>query len=382
MAKWALKSTLGEGSTFWFEINLPKFGTNAKRKQIPVDVSGARVLVVDDNAVNRSILVENLVAWEFESAAAASSAEALAAIRAMQQQDIEPDCIILDYHMPEMNGAELTRVIRSDDAISHIPIIMLTSVDQMESGENFSSLGIQRHLVKPARSSVLLESVIAVLQEAKNSDSDIISGVAMARKMGGFTREPEETTEDPTVHNRRTEDTLDEAKAENLYETPDTDENKSLSGIQKSSVVSAIDEMREYADEGVDVLVAEDNEVNQIVFKQILEATGYSFVIANNGKEAVELYRQHKPRVICMDVSMPLLNGHEATAEIRSIERDQEQHTPVIGVTAHAINGDMERCFESGMDDYLSKPVSPEKLEEKIHKWINSSDGEMGLAAI
>ena len=117
------------------------------------------------------------------------------------------------------------------------------------------------------------------------------------------------------------------------------------------------------------MLIAEDNEVNQIVFTQIIQPTGYSYLIANNGEEAVELYKKHEPRVICMDVSMPLKNGLEATKEIRELEADSGRHTPIIGVTAHAIKGDMERCFDAGMDDYLSKPVSPDKLEAKIRQW-------------
>jgi len=121
----------------------------------------------------------------------------------------------------------------------------------------------------------------------------------------------------------------------------------------------------------IDILVAEDNEVNQIVITQILQSTGYSYLIANNGAEAVELYQKHHPRVICMDVSMPVMNGHDATRKIRELELVSNKHTPIIGVTAHAIKGDMERCFDAGMDDYLSKPVSPEKLEDKVVQWVN-----------
>jgi CheY-like chemotaxis protein len=120
----------------------------------------------------------------------------------------------------------------------------------------------------------------------------------------------------------------------------------------------------------IDVLIAEDNEVNQIVFRQILEDTGYNFLIANNGREALELYKKHEPVVICMDVSMPEMNGHEATRAIRAIEAPIGKHTPIIGVTAHAIKGDRDKCLEAGMDDYLSKPVSPDKLEEKVHRWM------------
>ena len=398
-----VESELGNGSTFWFEITLPVFGKGSKKKSVPVDVTGSRILVVDDNAVNRSILVENMVAWKFESAAASSGAEALAAIHAMQENDIEPDCVILDYHMPKMDGGELARLIRSDEKIAHIPIIMLTSVDQMEDGQNFSTLGIQGHLVKPARSSLLLETIISTLHDARNTDNEMATGIAMAQKIGAANRNPEAdpvSVEKPDAAPAKTEPEppasaeiasqnkkrgpLSMAELRNLVreEGDSTDEkpenaSETTARIEKSSVSSAIEEMRKFDQDTIDVLIAEDNEVNQIVFKQILQGTGYSYLIANNGQEAIDLYRKHNPKVICMDVSMPVLNGHQATVEIRKIEKSGSGRTPIIGVTAHAIKGDMEKCFEAGMDDYLSKPVSPEKLEEKIEKWLNSTSGSI-----
>jgi CheY-like chemotaxis protein len=120
----------------------------------------------------------------------------------------------------------------------------------------------------------------------------------------------------------------------------------------------------------VDILIAEDNEVNQIVFSQILASTPYSYAIAVNGKEAVRMSQELKPRLILMDVSMPELNGLEATRAIREREAQTGGHTPIVGVTAHALKGDMERCKEAGMDDYMTKPVSPSMLEAKIGQWM------------
>jgi CheY-like chemotaxis protein len=120
----------------------------------------------------------------------------------------------------------------------------------------------------------------------------------------------------------------------------------------------------------LDVLVAEDNEVNQIVFTQILQSTGWLFQIVKNGAEAVEAWKEHEPAVILMDVSMPVMNGHQATQKIRELEKQSGSHTPIIGVTAHALESDRELCIKAGMDDYLSKPISPEALESKIRAWI------------
>ena len=127
----------------------------------------------------------------------------------------------------------------------------------------------------------------------------------------------------------------------------------------------------------VRVLVAEDNDVNQIVFEQILEGIGVDFRIVNNGEEAVAAWRASVPDLILMDVSMPVMNGLQAVQAIRDAEAnepDSAGHVPVIAVTAHAMGGDRERCLAAGMDDYLSKPVNPEKLEALIHKWVENAE--------
>ncbi|TIV93103.1 MAG: response regulator, partial [Mesorhizobium sp.] len=123
----------------------------------------------------------------------------------------------------------------------------------------------------------------------------------------------------------------------------------------------------------IDILIAEDNEVNQLVFGQILNGLGLSYRIAGNGRTAVEMYRSLRPRLVLMDVSMPELNGYEATRAIRAIEQQAGSHTPIIGVTAHALKGDREKCIEAGMDDYLPKPVSPDRLGAKIGTWLSET---------
>jgi CheY-like chemotaxis protein len=126
------------------------------------------------------------------------------------------------------------------------------------------------------------------------------------------------------------------------------------------------------AERAVDILVAEDNEVNQMVFTQILAETGFSFEIFVNGRKAVDAFTRLKPRMILMDVSMPEMNGLEATAEIRRLEEGTGTRIPIVGVTAHALKGDRERCLEAGMDDYLAKPISPKALLEKLDRWAGS----------
>ena len=123
----------------------------------------------------------------------------------------------------------------------------------------------------------------------------------------------------------------------------------------------------------LDILIAEDNEVNQLVFGQILNGLGLTYRIAGNGRTAVEMYRALQPKLILMDVSMPEMNGYEAARAIRAAEARTGAHTPIIGVTAHALKGDREKCLEAGMDDYLPKPVSPDRLGAKIGTWLSEN---------
>ena len=123
------------------------------------------------------------------------------------------------------------------------------------------------------------------------------------------------------------------------------------------------------------MLVAEDNDVNQIVFTQILQQAGLRFLIVGNGKKAVQAWEENNPAIILMDVSMPVMNGHQATLAIRAAEQAAAdgRHVPIIGVTAHTQDADRELCLQAGMDDYLSKPISPEILEDKIAQWLGDA---------
>lgn len=127
----------------------------------------------------------------------------------------------------------------------------------------------------------------------------------------------------------------------------------------------------------VTILVAEDNDVNQMVVEQILETTGHSFTIVANGRQAVEMFHELRPKLVLMDVSMPDMNGLEATKAIREAEKESGGHTPIIGLTAHALKGDREMCLDAGMNDYMSKPISPDKLTAKIDEWLKES-GDTG----
>ncbi|MEZ5809834.1 MAG: response regulator [Rhizobiaceae bacterium] len=122
---------------------------------------------------------------------------------------------------------------------------------------------------------------------------------------------------------------------------------------------------------GVDVLIAEDNEVNQMVFSFIMEELGYSFEIVGDGEAAVARFQELRPPVVIMDISMPVMNGIEATRKIRELENGCDDPAAIIAATAHALKGDSERCLAAGMDDYIAKPISPDKLKSVLEQWFD-----------
>ncbi len=334
-----VESTPGKGSTFSFSVVFAADPGGVVAKPVPIDVTGARVLAIDDNPINREILTEQLRSWGFDCAAVNGGREGIAFLERAAAIAVRVDCVILDYQMPGMNGADVARAINQNPALQGLPIVLLTSVDQVDAGQLSRECGIAAHLNKPARSSALLETLISVMQKAR----------AASRHFA-------------------------ETEGDDEYQRPVAPVAARPAPVERRISAATL-----HAAEPLDVLVAEDNEVNQLVFSQILNGLGYRYKIASNGRTALDMFRRHKPRMVLMDVSMPEMNGLEATREIRSIEQGMGLHTPIVGVTAHALKGDREKCLEAGMDDYLSKPISPNKLAIKIETWLQ--DGEMARTA-
>jgi CheY-like chemotaxis protein len=341
-----VESEFGKGSTFWFTLELPTGEVTARRKPMPIDVTGSRILIVDDNAVNRAILSEQMASWSFDACAAESGEEGLKVLHAAAQHGISVDCIVLDYQMPGMTGAEVSRIIRSTEGIANTPIILLTSVDQSLSSAQHRDLGIDAQLIKPARSSHLLETIVSAVQKHRAPDLS-----AVMKDAGSTDADFSATAASSPVA------AVPKAKASPVRQA----------GTPATAATAA--------EHRLDILVAEDNEVNQLVFTQILAETAMSFEIVGNGELALAAYREMQPRMILMDVSMPKMSGLEATAAIRDLEAESGTHVPIIGVTAHALKGDRERCIDAGMDDYLSKPISPKALLEKVARWSGEKPG-------
>ena len=308
-----VESILGNGSTFWFTLAFPLHGAMPLRPTAPTRLREARVLVVDNREPNRTMLVEKLESWRFVASAAESGPQALRMLRDAAAADDRFELVLLDFLMPDMDGAEVAEAIRADGAIADTPVILMSSVDKTGFDKQAATSAFQEIVMKPVRTGALLEAIIRVLPERPVDRATQVPSIATA-KVGAATRDRS----------------------------------------------------------GLHVLIVEDNIVNQLVAGEIMSFLGHEFSVASNGQEALDFLVINQPDIVLMDLSMPVMNGLDATRAIRSGEAAKNaaratgskfsEHLPIIGLTAHALNGDREKCLAVGMDAYLSKPVGPDEL--------------------
>ncbi len=387
------ESTPGEGSTFWLTIELPIDKSAQGQISQSAEIAGARIIAIDDNAVYRSILSERFNAWGLNEKSAASGLEGLAMLR-QSVRDREPiEVVVLDYNMPDMTGLDVARVIRGDDQLQNIAIIMLTSLNLKSENAEFKSLGIEAQLTKPARTSQLHENIVKALarshsfqvgsrpshnKQTKPVEIKISSPKATISTVAKISDHPEpqpcQAVDTATVceETKINPKNIDENTPKNVQSGKE--KSSSFLTFTAGNKTQPTPKPQSSPGSGPFILVAEDNDINQLVFKQILEHLKYNFKIVGNGKLAVEEIISSRPEIVLMDVSMPVMNGLEATREIRKLTGDGGSlagYSPVIvGVTAHVLKGDREKCLEAGMDDYVPKPVSPDMLARKVEKWL------------
>ncbi len=313
----SVKSALGEGSTFIVRLPLRIDETHLASVKAPAGFfENRRALIVDDNEVNRTILTEQLSSWGLASDAFETCDEVIAAMRA-RPADNPYTIAILDYQMPDMDGVELATRIRDDDAIAQTPMILLTSAGRKGDPAGLAGGLFAAYLVKPARASMLLDAIVSAVGDAAINAA---KGAADALQT----------------------------------------ENREFSRGNRLNNESG---------GALNVLIAEDNLVNQMVIKAMLQKFGCDVAIASDGAEALDMHDKGNFDIILMDVSMPVMDGAAATAEIRRRQGKSGDHTPIIGVTAHAMREDRQRCIDAGMDDYLPKPVKEGPLFEVLEKW-------------
>ncbi len=297
------------GSTFWFTMLLEPASSAAPSPEAPLaGIKGRRVLVVDDNETNRRILVRLLTRWGAEALAVARGAEALERMNQAAARSAAFELVILDYHMPGMDGLELAQAIRTVAALGPVAMILLSSALAHEHRARIQAAGIMAAFQKPIRQSSLLRAL---------------------QKLWGENAAPEPSSVRETVPPR----------------------------------APALAPAR--------ILIVEDNATNQMLARRMVEKLGHRPDVVANGREALEALFRVNYDLVLMDCHMPEMDGYEATKGLRAREKmSPGRRTPVIAMTANAVEGERERCAEAGMDDYLAKPVKFSDLAAMIERWL------------
>ncbi len=308
--KLELESQVGLGSKFWFDITLPSLkDVPLQKTQVSAQaIKDLHVLVVDDNATNRKILLEQLTDWSMKAVESASVDEALRLLR-LAANSFSPFALVLsDLQMPDKDGVDLITIMRTEPSLADIPVILLSSGDLPP--ETPASL-YAANLTKPVRPGELLQAM---------------------------------------------------ATAAGVWECFDLDHLQD----QAKKDAERVSETR------LRVLLVEDMEMNQLVATRMLKDLGHDPAVAGNGQQALEMLARQEFDIVFMDIQMPLMDGMQATAAIREREAREVKgrHIPIAAMTAHALKGDRERYLEMGMDAYLAKPVILSELAVVIDELV------------
>jgi PAS domain S-box-containing protein len=316
------QSEVGKGSTFWFTLPLEEpAGATEWELEHPPAHQGRRILLVDDNDTNRCVLSNQMTHAGYEVTMASHAHEALRILRSGHGAF---DAVVLDYQMPDMDGAMLGEQIMKARDIPPTRLVLLTSLDRSGDMQRFADIGFSAYLTKPVRTRELLDCLNRALSRG---------------------------AEDWHMHSQPI--------------------------ITRGTLV-ANEARRRYSGR---VLLVEDNAINQRVARRFLERLGCEVHVVGDGKQAVEAFEHNSYGFILMDMQMPVMDGLEATRRIRAIE-GESRRTPIVALTANAMMGTLERCLEAGMDDYLTKPLDISRLQDVLDRFMSApSDLEATVAA-
>ncbi len=304
-----MSSEAGVGSEFWFTARLEKSPRIDVAAAPPADLLGLRILVVEDSDARRKILAAQLIAWGMQAEAVSDGSAALRSLARACDEKFPFRAALIDMRMPDMDGNALAQAIRGDASFGSIPLIQLTDLNRQCSAEDLAKQGFAACLTKPVRPADLLDCLCHVLADQP-----------ALRPAGG--RSERKSPPAPRRTNAR-------------------------------------------------ILVAEDNIVNQEVALGILRKLGLQASVVENGAEVIDKLQGDHYDLVLMDVEMPEMDGLEATCRIRDPQSDVLDHQiPIIAMTAAAMQGDRDRCLASGMNGYVTKPISPQALSEVLNTWL------------
>ena len=309
-----------KGSTFWFTLPLETAHGEEGAQPALATPLGKRILFVDDNDTNRRVLSNQMTHAGYEVETAPNAAAALETLR---RPGADFDLVVLDFQMPDMDGAMLGEQIMTDKDIPATRLVLLTSLDRSGDMQRFADIGFSAYLTKPVRTRELMECLEKSL--ARN--------------------------------------------AQDWY-------MRSQPIITRGTLI-ATESKRQYSGK---VLLVEDNAINQRVARRFLERLGCEVRVVGDGLQAVETYQQDSFDFILMDMQMPVMDGLEATHRIREFEGGRRR-TPIVALTANAMMGTLERCLEAGMDDYLTKPLDISRLQDMLDRFIGARTDSPGTAA-
>jgi CheY-like chemotaxis protein/HPt (histidine-containing phosphotransfer) domain-containing protein len=307
------QSEIDKGSTFWFTLPLESTFAAAEEESAGAPLRGRRVLLVDDNETNRRVLTSQMAYEGCEVSAASSAEQALEILRQPGQGAF--DVVLLDYHMPDMDGSMLGEQIMNSRDIPPTRLMLLTSLDRSGDMQRFADIGFAAYLTKPVRTRELIDC----LQRALSY----------------------------------------EAQDWHMHSQP----------IITRGTLVATEAKRKYSGR---VLLVEDNAINQRVARRFLERLGCEVHVVGDGAQGVEAFQRGTYGFILMDMQMPVMDGIEATRRIRELEAGPLR-TPIVALTANAMMGTLERCLEAGMDDYLTKPLDISRLEDVLDRFMGNS---------
>jgi len=316
-----VKSEVGRGSTFSFILPLQLYVGSSTDPVPTPDLRDLRVLIVDDNEVNRRVIHEQSSSWGMRNGSFASGEQALTAVREAQAQGDPYHFVIADYQMPGLDGAALALAIDMDFTLDKPVIVILTSVGHLSEAKGLQSSSVHACLAKPVRPSQLLNAL----------------AVGWSRKKSTVPAGPDQR----------------------IIRNPTAAVAHSVAG--------------RFAGSSLRVLVVEDNAVNQRVAIRMLERLGLRADVAGNGREALEMALLAPYDVIFMDCQMPEMDGYESAAEIRRREGPNQRVT-IIAMTADVLKGSRERCLEAGMNSFISKPVKLDDLIKALQQKITSTE--------
>ncbi len=319
-----------QGSTFFFTGVFKKDAPASEEEPVAgtrAQLDGLTVLVVDDNKNNRFVFSEHLKSWGCVPVEAVSGSEALSILENQNSSGDGIHMILSDFQMPGMDGFQLVKEIKKKDSLKNTPIILLTSMGMIGDSDICKDLGINGYLTKPVKRDDLKSVMISILNREEFTGAHKFSS--------------------PLTRHR-------------------------ISEIRGSKA---------------EILLAEDYPTNQQIAVRYLTDAGYRVTLAEDGRQAVDLFRTKQFDLILMDIQMPLVDGYEATRQIREQEAGQVVHhpqhpikirrTPIIAMTAHAIKGYREKCIEADMDDYMTKPFKKKDMVAMVEKWsVRKKDPE------